>query len=300
METAKIPPFNKKAAQKLLHEQWYINYALVTLGSLILASGIVFFIVPFDFVPGGVYGLSILIHELTGWPIGMISLGVNIPLLLLGTKVLGANLGVKTVYSMVISSVAIDFFQLVLKVPALTDNILVGAIFGGFLVGLGVSIVIRGNASTGGTDTVGQLISHFTKIAVGKLFLVIDGVIVLAGILVFMNIDSAPYAIISIFVISRTVDYMISGFENRKAVFIISEKTEALREFILNDLDRTGTLLMGKGLYFSDQDRRVILTTLTRKEMMRLQNYIAHRDPEAFVMAFNTTEVFGSGFKPLI
>lgn len=299
METTKIPPYNTKGSQKSYGGVWYLNYGLVTLGSLIVAAGLVFFIVPFKFVPGGIFGVAILLHELTGWPMGVLSLCINIPLVIWGIRVLGSNFGVKTVYSMVLTSVFIDILQEWLHVKALTDNILVGAIFGGFLIGLGISLVLKGDATTGGTDIIAQIFSKYTKIAVGKLFLVIDGLIVLSGIVVFQNLDSAPYAIIAIFVISRTIDYMISGFDNRKAVFVVSDKSEELREFILNTLNRTGTFLLGKGLYFSDEDKRIILTALTRKELSRLQDYIAIEDPDAFIMAINTNEVFGSGFKPL-
>jgi uncharacterized membrane-anchored protein YitT (DUF2179 family) len=128
---------------------------------------------------------------------------------------------------------------------------------------------------------------------------VIDGVVVFSGILVFQSIDMAPYAIVAIFVVSRTVDYTLSGFDNRKAVFVISEKTSEVREFILSNLNRGGTLLLGRGLYFVDQEKNTILTALTRKELVHLQAYLAEIDPSAFVLALNTNEVFGSGFKPI-
>lgn len=299
MQTATIPPYKKKEPQGRASSKWYINYALVTLGSVILAFGLVVFIVPFKIVPGGVYGTAIMLSKLTGVPIGMLALGLNIPLLFWGVRVLGAGFGVKTVYSMVLTSVLIDLLKEVWHIGTLTTDPLVGAIFGGVLIGLSVALVIQGDATTGGTDIVAQILSKYTRIAVGKLFLVIDGLVVVSGIVVFRNVDGAPYAIVAIFVVSRTVDYMISGFDNRKAVFVITEKTEEVRLFILQQLNRGGTLLSGKGLYFVQQDKSTILTALTRKELVQLQQFLARIDPQAFVLALNTNEVFGSGFKPL-
>lgn len=276
-----------------------MNYSLVTLGSIILAIGLVVFIVPFKIVPGGVYGTAIMLNKLTGLPIGMLALGLNVPLLVWGIRVLGASFGAKTFYSMVLTSVLIDFLKEVVQLGPVTDNPLVGAIFGGVFVGLAVSLVIKGDATTGGTDIIAQIVSKYTKIAVGKLFMVVDGLVVFSGIVVFQSIDMAPYAIVAIFVVSRTVDYTLSGFDNRKAVFVISEKTAEVREFILVNLNRGGTLLLGRGLYFVEQEKNTILTALTRKELVHLQAYLAEVDPTAFVLALNTNEVFGSGFKPI-
>ena len=289
----------KKHAPHNGWQQQLIDYVYVTLGSLSLAVGIALFIVPFHFVPGGVIGLSVIVNQLTGFPVGMVSLAINIPLLLWGIRTLGGHVGLKTMYAMVFNSVLIDFFSEYLHVQPLTHDMLVASVFGGLLVGFGIALIIRGNATSGGTDIIAQILSRHLLVPVGKLFLIVDGLIVLTGVAVFQNLDGVPYAAIIIFVISRTIDYTISGFDNRKAVFIVSEYYVEIRQFILVELDRTGTLIPGRGLFFQDKERNIIFTALSRKELSRLQQFIARTDPNAFLTAINTNEVFGLGFRKI-
>lgn len=283
--------------EKLFSKLWFFNYFKVLLGSLILAFGLVFFIIPFHVVPGGVFGLSIVINHLSGFPIGMLALAINIPLFIWGVRVLGSQLGIKTFIAMVLTSVSIDVMTYYSSGKALTEDILVSSIFGGVIIGLGIAVVIGGNGTTGGTDIIAQIISKYTKIPVGQLFLLVDGIIVLSSIAIFRKIDLAPYAIIAIFSVSKTIDAVLTGLDNRKAVFIISREHEQIRDVILRDMDRGGTYILSKGLYHTDEDRNIIFSALSRKELARLQSYIKKIDPEAFLTVIDTHEIIGSGFK---
>lgn len=284
--------------EKLFSKLWFSNYAKVILGSFVLAVGVVFFIVPFHVVPGGVYGISILINHLSGLPIGIMALIINIPLFIWGIKVLGAQFGVKTFLSIVLTAIFIDAMTHFSGGKALTADILVSSMFGGVFIGAGIALVIRGDATTGGTDIIAQIISKYTKIPVGQLFLLVDGLIILGSVLVFRKIDLAPYAIIAIFSISKTIDAILNGLDHRKAVFIVSKEHEKIRSKILNDMDRGGTYLMSKGLFYKEEDRNIIFSALSRKEVARLQGFIKQIDPDAFLAVLDTREIIGSGFKP--
>jgi uncharacterized membrane-anchored protein YitT (DUF2179 family) len=284
--------------ETLFSQLWFINYGLIIVGSIILALGFSLFIIPHHLVPGGVFGLSIVINHLIGLPVGLISLVINIPLVLFGFRILGTKVGIKTIVAMVIMSVCIDLVTHFRGDHIISDDLLVSAIFGGAFIGIGIALVIRAEATTGGTDLMAQIIAALTKRPIGQLFLLIDGLIVLSGIVVFKEINLAPYAVIAIFANSRTVDALLNGKEMRKAVFIISEKHEEVRRFILSDLDRGGTYLDSRGLYFPQQSRNVIFSVLNRKELARLQNRMKSLDPSAFLTVFNAQEIFGSGFKP--
>lgn len=268
------------------------------LGSFILAFGVVFFIVPFHIVPGGVYGISILINHLSGFPIGIMAMLINIPLFIWGINVLGSRFGIKTFLSIVLTAVFIDVLSHFSSGKAFTEDILVSSVFGGVFIGAGIALVIRGDATTGGTDIIAQITSKYTKIPVGQLFLVVDGLIVLGSVLVFRKIDLAPYAIIAIFSISKTIDAILNGLDHRKAVFIVSSEHEQIRSMILDDMDRGGTYLMSRGLFYKHEDRNIIFSALSRKEVARLQVFIKRIDPDAFLVVLDTREIIGSGFKP--
>ncbi len=279
--------------------RWLWNTALVIAGSLVLAFGYSVFIVPFDIVPGGVYGISIVLHQLTGIPVGIGGLLLNIPLLLLGMKLLGSNFGIRTIFSIILTAVSIDLFLHWTHSQAFTEDILISAIFGGFLIGVGVAIVLRANATTGGTAIMAQVLSKYTGISVGRLLLVVDGFVVLAGIIAFRDINLAPYAIITIFTISRSIDVILNGLDSRRVLLIVSEKHEDIRDVILNDLDRGGSYIQGRGLYFNEAERQIILSALSQREALHLEQSIRGIDPEAFIIALQSSEVLGRGHKAL-
>ncbi len=295
-----MPKYKRKPVPRetLFSRIWFFNYTRVLLGSLILAAGLVYFIIPFHVVPGGVFGVGIIVNHLTGFPVGMAALVINIPLLLWGIRVLGAQFGIKTFVAIVLTSVFIDGLTHFSGARALTEDILVSSMFGGVFAGVGIAMVIRSGATTGGTDIIAQIISKYTKSPVGQLFLLIDGAIVLSSVVVFNKIDLAPYAIIAIFSVSKTVDAILNGLDHRKAVLIISSEHEQIREIILQQMDRGGTYLMGKGLFYKDEERPIIFSALSRKELAYLQRAIKPIDPDAFLTVLDAHEIIGSGFKP--
>lgn len=292
-----MPTYKKKnfPEEKLFSNLWFRNYSLVIIGSLLVALGYNFFIMPHKLVPGGVFGLSIIINQMISIPVGTIALCINIPLLLWGIKILGGKFGVKTILAMVLCSAFIDGLTFLFGNPTLTKDLLVSSMFGGAIIGLGIGLVVSGGATTGGSDIIARIFSKWFKLSLGQMFISIDGLIVLTSILVFKDIELAPYCIIAILSISKTVDAVLMGMDSKKAALIISEHHEEIRDRIL-EMDRGGTYIKGEGLFYKNQ-KKIIFTALNRKELGTLETFVKSIDPEAFVATLNTNDVYGNGFK---
>ncbi len=282
----------------ILSREWLINHSWVVVGSVLLAAGYNLFIIPHDVVPGGTIGLSMLINHLTGWPIGLTAMVINIPILVIASRIMGPGYGVKTALVMAVSSLTIDLMASWRGIDAVVPDILISTVFGGVVIGVAVAMIIRGKANAGGTSLVGQLISRITRIPTGQCMLYVDAVIVLASVVIFRNLEAAPYAIIGIFTISRSLDAVLHGLEASKAMMIISKHHEEVRQIIIEGLHRGGTVLAGHGLFMDKEERQVVFTALSRREAVVLQKKIRTIDPEAFCIVFDTSDVLGSGFKP--
>jgi len=286
------------AGDRPFSRAWLVDNALIVLGCALAAFGYVFFIIPHDIVPGGVVGLSQVLNRLLGVPIGLTALAINLPVLGLATRLLGPRFGLRTVLAMVLLSLFIDGMLRWHGREPVTDDRLVSTIFGAVLIGTGIASVIRSRANVGGTALAGQLLGRLLRVQTGRAMLLIDAAVVGSSILAFGELDLAPYALIAIWAITRTVDAVLTGLDASKAVLIISEHHERIRETILTGLDRGGTYLNARGLFHPDQERQVIFSALSPREAVALQRRVKDIDPGAFLMVFDVREVIGSGFKP--
>jgi uncharacterized membrane-anchored protein YitT (DUF2179 family) len=282
--------------EKFLSLAWFKAVGLIVSGALIMAIGYVYFIMPHQIVPGGVYGISIIISHLIGTPVGMTALVFNIPLTILGIKVLGPKFGWKTVLGFIMTSTSIDLLSAYADRPPLTgDDVLLSCIFGGALIGLGVGLIFRSKASVGGSDVIAMMLNKYTRIPISQLLLIIDSVIVLLGLAAFGDWRIPLYSWISIFILSKVVDTVLQGVSYDKTLFIISDKTDEIREKILNDLQRGGTILNGTGMY-KGEPRKIIFTVVNRREVAILQDHIHSIDPNAFLSVIDANEIIGKGF----
>ncbi|HOW31711.1 MAG TPA: YitT family protein [Bacteroidales bacterium] len=294
--------------EKLFSRKWFLNYSLIVLGSLMLAAGFVFFISPYRIVPGGVYGISIVIHYITkgvfawapeGIPIGLMGLILNVPLTIIGIKVLGPRFGVKTVVGFVLSSVFMDLITYFWgEQPLVAGDALLSSIFGGVLIGIGLGFIFKSKATSGGSDIVAMIIAKYTNIPLGQLLIYVDSVIVLLGLVVFADWKIPLYSWIVIYVTGKTIDVVLQGISVDKTLFIISDKFEEIRDRIINDLQRGGTYIPGFGMYNGAQ-KTIIFTVVNRREMAILEEYIHMIDPQAFVTVLEANEILGEGFKSL-
>jgi uncharacterized membrane-anchored protein YitT (DUF2179 family) len=285
--------------EKLFSKKWFISYTLILIGAFILASGFVLFITPYKIVPGGVYGISIVFHYLFGTPVGLIALCFDIPLTLLGIKILGSRFGVKTVVGFVFTAVFVDSLSYLWgEQPLVENDALLSSIFGGVMVGLGLGLIFKSKATSGGSDIVAMIIAKYTRLPLGQLMILVDSAIVFVGFAAFQDWKIPLYSLIVIFITGKVIDVVLQGISYDKTLFIISNKAEEIRNMIIVDLNRGGTFIQGKGMY-NGKDRTIIYTVVNRKEVAMLQEFIHRIDPSAFMTVINANEIFGEGFKSL-
>jgi len=284
---------------KIFSKRWLKHYSLIVVGAFIMASGFVLFITPYKIVPGGVYGISIVLHWILGTPVGLVALAFDIPLTIIGIKVLGPRFGYKTVVGFICTAVFVDGLTYFYGTePLVRDDALLSSIFGGLFIGVGLGLIFKSRATSGGTDIVAMMISKHTKMPVGQLLIAIDSAIVLVGLVAFQDWKIPLYSLIVIFITGKVVDTILEGMNYDKVLLIISDKTEEIRNKILVDLNRGGTLLKGEGLY-NNNDRQIVFTVVNRRETVMLQDFINGIDPNAFVTVINANEILGNGFKSL-
>ncbi|MGB9835254.1 MAG: YitT family protein [Candidatus Saccharicenans sp.] len=274
------------------------NVLFILLGSAVMGLGYSLFLIPFHLVPGGVSGISIILNYLFKWPVGLVTIALNIPIFLLSFKFLGKNYVINTLIGMGTSSLFIDFFHEVLKLPRGTENPLLAAIYGGLLLGLGLGLVFKGEASTGGSDVIGLILNRYTGVSVGIGIMLTDFFIISASGLVFKNLEAPLYGYIVLFISSKVIDLVLEGWSFSKLVIITSSKTEEITDFILNRLDRSGSALKSRSLYLN-KEGEIIITVIHRKQLPELKSFIKKVDPKAFVIINDTYEVLGKGFKPI-
>ncbi len=283
--------------EKIFTRQWFRAYLLIVLGTFIMSLGFVLFVSPYKLAPGGVYGIAIVLHHLFGLPIGMTALSMDIPLTLLGIRVLGPRFGIKTVVGFTLTAVFVDLVEWAWgSEPLVEGDPLLSSIFGGVLLGLGLGLVFKSKATSGGSDIIAMIGTRFLRIPLGRMLIIVDSTIVLVGLLAFADWKIPLYSWIVIYITGKVIDLVLEGADAERTLFIVSKEHERIRAKIIEDLERGGTIFEGKGL-FQSQDKRVIFTVLNRRETEVLKDFIAETDPEAFVTILNAHEIRGEGFR---
>ncbi|MDD6034021.1 MAG: YitT family protein [Oscillospiraceae bacterium] len=274
-----------------------LEYLFVVVGTGLYALGTYYFITPSNIAPGGVSGIAIMVNYLTGAPIGLITAAINLPLLIIGWRRLGREFLMKTLLSVVSFTVIYDYILTPLQLPVYGGERLMSCLFGGVLVGAGLGIVFYFAGSTGGTDIVSKLLNQrFPHLQLGRVMLMVDFCVILASVLVFGSIESALYAVITVFVNSQVIDVVVYSTDKGKLVYVFSEWHEAITNKILQDMDRGVTLLHGEGGY-THKDKKVLLCAVRTSEYHHLKKIVRRIDPNAFIIAADSAEVMGEGFK---
>ena len=285
--------------EKPFSRKWFLSYTLIIVGAFILATSFVLFITPYKIVPGGVYGISIVMHYLLGTPVGLVALCFDIPLTLIGIKFLGPRFGMKTVVGFSLTAIFTDTLTFFWGFePLVNGDALLSSIFGGVLAGLGLGLIFKSKATSGGSDIVAMILAKYTRLPLGMLMIYVDSAIVLIGLVVFRDWKIPLYSWIVIFITGKVIDVVLEGVSYDKSVFIISDKYEEIRDKIINNLDRGGTYIDVKGMY-NNAERRMIHTVVSRRELGLLEEYIHEIDPKAFLTVTDATEILGEGFKSL-
>jgi uncharacterized membrane-anchored protein YitT (DUF2179 family) len=296
--------------EKIFTREWFKVYSLIVVGTFIMAAGFVFFINPYRIVPGGVYGIAIVIHYLTegvfpfwpsGIPIGLLGLSMDIPLTLIGMKILGPRFGVKTVVGFVLTAVFMDMLTYFVGQDDplhLGDQVLLASVFGGVMIGFGLGLIFRSRATSGGSDIIAMIINKYTGLPLGQLMIIVDSTIVLVGLAAFGDWKIPLFSWIVIYIVGKVVDITLRGISYEKTMIIVSDSFEDIRQKIIVDLKRGGTIINAQGLY-SKENKKLIYTNVSRREYQMLKDFIHKVDPKAFVTVIDANEVLGEGFKPL-
>lgn len=274
-----------------------INLIGIALGSFIYACGISLFLDPNNLAPGGASGLAIIFNRITGLETGTLYFIINVPIMLLGLWKYGVRFIATTFFSILINSY---FTNILVGVGALTSDPLIATMAGSVLVGVGVAIVFKSRATTGGTDIIVKVLhDKYKHIKTGVIFLLTDIVIVAFSGFVFKDINIIMYALISVFVQGKVLDMVLYGGDEAKLFYIISDKPQAISERILKEIDITATFLQGKGAY-TGKEKQVILCVARKQQGPAIEEIVKSEDKDAFMIISSANEIYGEGYKNIM
>ena len=269
-----------------------VDIALVALGILSAAFGLKGFLLSSHFIDGGVTGISMLVSNLTGQPLALFIPLINLPFIALGYKQIGAKFAAK-------SAAAIAGLSLCLALvhfPDVTSDKLLTAVFGGFFIGAGTGLAIRGGAVLDGTEVAALLVSKRSSLLrVGDVILILN-VFIFSAAAFFLGVESALYSILTYFAASRTLDFLLHGIEEHTAVVVVSERSEEIRQAVIRDLARGVTVYKGRRGW-SDSEQDILFCVVTRLEIGRVRSLVAEFDPSAFIVVYPLTDVHGGVIK---
>jgi len=270
------------------------SYLLIALGCVLGGAAYPLFLVPNNIAPGGLTGVATIFNYLWNWPVGLVSIVLNLPLFLISFRSMGGVFVFRSFVATVLFSVCIDLIQL----PPLIDDMLLASVYGAILLGLGLGLIMRGGATTGGSDMIARMVNkRFPLLTVGTFLFIVDCCVILAAGFT-MSAEKALYALINIFVSAKVVDLVLAGFGSAKACFIITGQAERIADRILHELDRGATLVPAKGAY-SKEDRTVLISVVSNAEVIPLKRIVRSEDEKAFVFISDTHETLGEGFANL-
>lgn len=268
------------------------NTTLILFGLLCCSAAYNLYLIPNNIAAGGFTGIGQLINSYFSWiSVGMVNAVLNVPLFLLSMRTLGLRFGIRSLLAMLGLSLFIDLIPF----PVATNDMLLATVFGGVLGGVGFGLILRGSATTGGSDMLASLIHrHFPAIRVSVGIFAVDGLVILASAFVFDQ-TAAMYALICTFLMNLMVDIVLEGPNGAHSYFIISDHSEAIAKRIMDEMERGVTAVPAKGMY-SGLDKQLLLCVVNRFEAMQLRRIVFSIDSKAFVIANKAHEVLGEGF----
>src|SRR5215207_6820013 len=269
-----------------------LNVALIALGILSAALGLKGFLLSSRFIDGGVTGVSMLLADVTGVPLAVLIPVINLPFIALGYSQIGRRFAVKSALAIAGLALCLAF----VKFPDVTPDKLLTAVFGGFFIGAGIGLAIRGGAVLDGTEVAALLVSKRSSLLrVGDVILILN-VFIFAAAAFFLGVESALYSILTYFAASKTVDFLLHGIEQYTAVVVVSEQSEGIRQAIIRDLARGVTVYKGRRGW-SDSEQDILFCVVTRLEIGRVRSLVAEFDPSAFIVVYPLTDVHGGVIK---
>ncbi|WP_419180474.1 YitT family protein [Bacillus salipaludis] len=278
--------------RRLTKRKIFQRILLITLGATLMGVGLEIFLVPNNVIDGGITGISIMLSYLTGWKIGIFLFILNMPFFYIGYKQIGKTFALSTLYGIIILSIATTLLH---PVPAFTQDILLASVFGGIILGIGVGIVIRYGGSLDGTEILAILFNNKLPFSVGEIIMFFNLFILGSAGFVF-SWDRAMYSLIAYFVAYKTIDITVTGLDESKSVWIISDNAKQIGDAIMSRLGRGVTYMKGEGAYSGD-DKKVIFCVINRLEEAKLKEIVSENDDNAFLAVADIAEVRGGRFK---
>lgn len=278
-----------------------IDYMYIVIGSAIAALAIVLFLNPAKLAPGGVSGIATIMFYLAGWDLGLTIFILTMPLFFIGLKLFGKQYGVKTLLGSLLLSVFTSIWTAVFGETGILDysheiSTWLSTLYGGVLSGVGIGLVMKSGSNTGGTDIIAQIIARYTSLSLGTALFIIDGIIIAAAA-IFLGLESALYAIVVAYITTVVINKIVlsMGTNYAKTVFIISEKTNEIGEYISLVMERGATILDAKGFY-TKESRPMIMTVIPNQDVSRLTKAVNRIDGKAFMIINETFHVLGEGY----
>lgn len=277
-----------------IFKKYIIDGIYIVLGSLIMAFSISQFMMPNQLSTGGFSGIATIVYYFIGIPLGTTTIALNLPLFILAYFKIGRKFLIRAIIGTILLSLFLNILE---TFPSLTSDKFLACIYGGILTGLGTALILKGSASTGGSDLITSIIKNFKpEVSTSNVIMIFDTFVVLLNVIFFKTIEIGLYSAIAIFLMGKVIDVVFEGINFAKVMFIISNKHEEIAKIICIDVERGITGLYGKGMYTND-DKTILLCVTSRSEVARIRNLVEEIDSNAFIIISNAREVFGKGFK---
>ncbi|QKG78924.1 YitT family protein [Tenuifilum thalassicum] len=277
------------------------SYSIIVFGLLLYALSWTAFLIPHKITGGGVSGIGALIYYASGIPMGYTYFLINIALILIAIKMLGANFGVKTIFGVAVGSILLSALQMLIKAPVVDDKFM-STIIGGALSGVGLGIVFSQGGSTGGTDIIAMIINKYRNISPGRIIMLCDVFIIGSSFLVLLDLDPAKrietivYGYVAMAITAYSLDAVLSGTKQSVQVFVFSKHYQAIADRITTEVNRGVTVVDGMGWY-SKEPQKVLISLVRKHEVSEVYKIIKEIDPEAFISVATVTGVYGRGFE---
>ena len=272
------------------------DYVMIMVGSLIMAIGLMLFLIPNKVSAGGVSGISTILYHMFNWPAGITMLALNIPLFLIGIKVFGRKFGMKTFWGIIWISLFSDLIDVILKLPPLTTDPILATIYGGLLLGGGLGIIMKGRGTTGGSDIIARILNKYFHLSLGISFMIIDTVIIITMGIIFKNVELILFCLITLAISSKVVDMFIEGLTSERAITIMSKNWEVIANQIMDEVNRGVTGLDSVGMH-TNSEKKTLYCVVATRQIEHIRRIVKREDPFAFVTITNVSIMQGEGFR---
>ena len=285
--------YNKKKTI-IIMKKHLKELTLITIGTLLMAFGTAFFLLPNQLSPGGFAGITTITYYLFNLPMGTVMIFLNIPLFIIALIKLGKSFFIKAIIGTGMLSMFLNLFE---GANALTSDRLLASIYGGIIIGIGTAIILRTNASTGGSELLGNIIVKFKPTArTSNMIILIDTIVVALNVIFFKEIEVGLYSAITIYLVGQMIDIIFEGTNFTKMIFIVSDKHKEISEKIGKDIERGSTGIYARGMYH-EEDRMLLWCVASRREIAQIREIATKTDQKAFIVISNAREVYGKGFE---